>query len=210
MAICKIIILVVSFSQIQLLAAQDDTSVRVEVTSPMNLIKVDGILTIQCQMWNTQNGDTVMIARTFEGGSEQISSGSSIMESSAKNRAYLAIRTFTDGSSVYFLTMLDVLSSDSGEYVCTVFRMLQARLTEVGYGSIDVEVYSFPDNTQPSCSSNPSNLLIEEGHMLELICSSYNTFPVVDLKWRLLSTYDYIKSTTLTADEVRFQAFMSS
>ena len=120
------------------------------------------------------------------------------MESSTEERVYLSIGTFPGGSSVYFLTMLDVLPSDSGEYACTVFRTLQGRLTDVGYGSLDVHVYSFPDSTQPFCSSNPSNLMMEEGHVLELTCRTYNTVPVVVLRWRLLSTYACIASSSLS------------
>ena len=210
MAISEIMILVFGVSQIRLSSAQDETRVRVEVTSPINPVKVDGILAVQCQIWNIQSDDTVTIARTFNGGSEQISSRSSIFESSVKERVHLAIRTFPDGSSVYFLTMLNVLSSDSGGYACTVFRMVDLRLAEKGYDSIDVQVFSFPDETQPSCSSNPSNLVIEEGYKMELLCRTYNTLPTVDLKWRLLSTYEYLQSTISSADNSVFSSIYVS
>ena len=191
----QFLVLVVSISQVKLLLAEDESIVTVEVTTPINPVTVDGILAVQCQIWNIQNGDTVVLARTFEGGSEQISSGSRISESSAEDRVYLSIRTIPGGSTIYFLTMLNMLSTDKGGFACTVNRMIGLRSTEVGYDSIDIQVYSFPDETQLSCASNPQNLMVGEGYMLDLTCSAYNNFPVVDLKWRLLSTYEYLPSS---------------
>ena len=195
MLISEILVLLGTISQFKLLSAEDESRVRVEVTTPINPVTVDGILAVQCQLWNIQNGDTVVLARTFEGGSEQISSGNSILQSSVQDRVYLSLRTFPDGSTMYFLTMLNVLSIDKGGFACTVDRMIGLRSTEVGYDSIDVRVYSFPDETQPSCVNNPQDLMMEEGYMLDLACSAYNTFPVVDLKWRLLSNYEYLPSS---------------
>ena len=183
---------------LQLYFADGETTV--EVTTPISSVTVDGILTFQCQVWNIKNGDTVMIARVREEGSEQISSGSRISESSVEDRVYLAERTFTDGSTLYFLTMLGVSLSDSGEYACSVIRMVGVIPTIVDHDSIDIRIYSFPDNSQPACTANPANLMMTEGNTLELTCSTYETDPIVDLKWRSLLTYEYIQSSTLISE----------
>ena len=174
--------------------AEGETTV--EVTTPINPVTVGSILALQCQIWNIQKGDTVAIARKFDGGSEQISSGSGISESSSvKDRVYLAVRTFADGSMVYFLTVLDVISSDSGEYSCSVINFDETLPTVLGHDSIDVETLTFPDKSQPSCTSNPSNSMLTKGNTLELTCTSKKTVPIVDLKWRSLLTYEYLQSS---------------
>ena len=169
-----------------------------EVTTPINEVAVGDILAIQCQIWNIQNGDTVAIARTSPDGSEQISSGSRISESSVEDRGYLSTRTFPDGSSVYFLTLLDVKLEDGGNYVCSVTRIVGLLPSFVTHDSIDVQIYLFPDKSQPSCTSNPPNLMLSEGNTLELACTTYKTVPTVVLKWRSLLTYEYLQSPNLS------------
>ena len=183
-------------------AAEDET--RVEMTTPLNSVIADEILVVQCRIWNAGVDYTVLIARSFEGGSERISSGDDILRSSVKERVFLAIRTFPDGSVVYFLTMIDVSERDRGEYACTVTTMKGTRVSEIGYDAIYIKVSSFPDDTQPSCTSNPQNLVFVEGSMLELTCTTYKTFPLVQLRWRLLSTYDYLQSSNLSKGENLF------
>ena len=168
-----------------------------EITTPINRVAVGDILAIQCQIWNIQTGDTVAIARTSTDGSEQISYGSRIIESSVEDRVYLSTRTFSDGSSVYFLTLLDVRLSDSGEYLCSVTRIAESLPSIIDHDSIDVQINSFPDKSQPSCAVNPLNLMIIEGNTLELTCSTYKTVPIVDLKWRSLLKYEYLQSPIL-------------
>ena len=193
-------VLFVNILQLYFLFAEGETTV--EVTTPINPVTLGGILAVQCQIWNIQSGDTVAIARKFDGGSEQISSGSSIRESSSvKDRVYLAERTFTDGSMVYFLTMLDVISSDSGEYSCSVINFDGTLPTVLGHDSIDVEILTFPDKSQPSCTGNPPNLMLTKENTLELTCSSYKTVPIVDLKWRSLLTYEYLQSSDLSVGD---------
>ena len=188
-----VLLLLLAILNMQLHLIEGET--RVEVTTPTNLVTVGGILVVQCQIWEIQDGDIVVIARTYDGGSEQISYGSNILDSSAKERVYLAIRRFPDGTVLYFLTLLNILSMDSGEYACTVSRMSGIRLTEIAYDSADVQICSFPDESQPSCVSFPSNTALMEGDMLELTCTTYKTIPIAHLKWRLLSTYEYLEST---------------
>ena len=169
-----------------------------EITTPINRVAVGDILAIQCQIWNIQTADTVAFARTSADGSEQISSGSRISESSVEDRGYLSTRTFPDGSSVYFLTLLDVRLSDSGKYLCSVTRIAESLPSIINHDSTDVQINSFPDKSQPSCAANPPNLMLIEGNTLELTCSTYKTVPIVDLKWLSLLKYEYLQSPNLS------------
>ena len=158
---------------------------EVEMTTPITNVAVGDILAIQCQVWNIQDGYTVMIVRAIDGGSEPITTGSKIMDSPIENQVFLSIRSFPDGSVVYFITILDVSQSDHGEYTCTVISGLRF----VAHDTIVVNIRDYPDKTQPICTANPAELVITEGSMLELTCSTYRTVPVVTLKWRSRSSY---------------------
>ena len=168
---------------------------RVEVTSPVNSVAVGGILAVQCQIWNMEKRYTVTIVHTSDGQSEVISTDEDIRSSSPQaSRAFLAVRTFPDGSVVYFLTLINGVPSDHGEYSCIISSWVGASFTEISKHAIRMDVVSFPDNTQPICSSNPSKLIFQEEVALELICASYKTYPKVDLKWRSLVSYEIIPS----------------
>ena len=190
----EVLLICINAFQLFLRFAGGETTVQ--VTTPITPVIVRGILAVQCQVWNIQNGDIVTISRTSDEVSEQISSSDSITKSSVKDRVYLSFRTFPDGSSVYFLTMLDVSLEDSGEYACSVIKFAGSLPTVLGHGSVDVEVYSFPDRSQPSCTGNPPHLMLKEETTLELTCTAYKTAPAVDLKWRSLSTYEYLQSSS--------------
>ena len=193
----EVLLLLVSIFHIQIHFVGSETTV--EVTTPLSPVIVGGVLAVQCKIWDIQNGDTVVITRTFDGGAEQISSSDNILRSSVQDRVFLAIRTFSDGSVLYFLTMLDIRASDSGEYACSISRMSGAIPSAIDHDSIDIEIFSFPDKSQPSCMGNPQSLMLMEGSILELTCSSYTrTIPIVNLIWRSLSTYEYLQSTDLS------------
>ena len=200
-------VLLIFINALQLFLGSAVGETTVQVTTPITPVIVGGILAVQCQVWNIQNGDTVTISRTSDEVSEQISSGDSIVKSSVKDRVYLSIRTFPDGSSVYFLTMLDVSLEDSGEYACSVIKFAGSLPTVLDHGSVDVEVYSFPDKSQPSCTGNPPNLMLKEETTLELTCTAYKTAPVVELKWRSLSTYEYLQSSSLSETDTIVSRF---
>ena len=189
------LVLLVNIFNMHLEFATAETTV--DVSTPINSVAVGGILVVQCQIWNIQNGDTVAIARTSEEGSEQISNSESITKSSVENRVYLSIRTFPDGSSVYFLTLLDASLEDTGNYVCSVTRISGLLPSVISHDSIDVQIYSYPDKSQPYCSGSPPSLMLLEGNTLELTCNTYKTVPTVVLKWRSLSTYQYLQAPNL-------------
>ena len=168
-------------------------STTVEVTAPINSVSVGDILAIQCQIWNIQNGDDVTIIHVFNGGSERITTGSNIVDSSVKERVFLSIRSFPDdGSVVYFITLIDVSESDKGEYGCSISRLSGVIPVQVTHDTVIVQTKHYPDKSQPTCTSNPNKEILTEGSRVEFTCSAYKTFPIVNLRWRLIPSYQYI------------------
>ena len=175
------------------------TETTVEVSSPLSTVEVGGILTVQCQIWNMETGYTVTIVHTLNERSERISTDKVVLPSTPQaSRAFLAVRAFPDGSMVYFLTLLDAVPSDHGEYSCTISSWFGGSFSEIARNTMQIQVVSFPDNKQPICSSNPSKLILQEGAGLELVCVSDKTNPMVDLKWRSLTSYKIIPSFNST------------
>ena len=167
---------------------------KVEVSAPINPVESGGILAVQCQIWNMNDNYEVAIVRTIDGLSERISNGDSIVLSSLRHRIFLAIRTFPDGSLVYFLTLLNVSYLDHGNYGCMVSSLSGLEVNIIAKHSTDIDVNTFPDKAQPSCAGNSDSLVIHENSMLDLICTTYKIFPPVTLKWRKLSSYEFIPS----------------
>ena len=175
------------------------TETTVEVSSPLNSVAVGGVLAVQCQIWNMEERYTVTIVHTSTTQSKLISTNKDIQSSSPQaSRAFLAVRTFSDGSVVYFLTLLDVTLADHGEYSCTVSSLFGGSFSDIAKHTKKIEVVSFPDDTQPICSSKPSKLALQVVSPLELVCTSQKTYPMVDLKWRLLSSYKIVPSLNTT------------
>ncbi len=174
-----------------------DTSV--EVTIPVNPVVIGGILAIRCQIWNKGTDDTVTILHTRDGQSKRITTGEFVIPSSPQaSRVFLSMRTFPDGSEVYFLTLIEVNEHDYGEYTCTLSSWSTGSFIEIEKHSRVIEVVSFPDKTQPTCTSNPSTLALKENDLIELTCATYLTVPIVNLRWRSLQTYEFIPSVNAT------------
>ena len=191
-----------------LLFSVESADVRVEVTTPINPVNVADILAVQCQVWNIQHEYKVSIARIVDGTSEQITSDKVIMPSTLSERVFLSIRPFSGGSRVYFLTMLNVSPSDRGEYGCTVSRLSGLSYVQIGQNSASVQVNQFPDKAQPRCTSNPDTTILKEGSRFELTCTTYKTIPVADLRWRLKSSYQYLKSSNTSQGGNIFSRFI--
>ena len=112
---------VLSFFSLHSEAAETTT---VELTAaPVYPSTVGGIFAMKCKVWKMQDGYTVGLYRVLMNGrSEQIP----FMEeyntrSSLGQRGFIAKRTFSDGSIVLFLTIIDITSSNHGTYLCSRF-----------------------------------------------------------------------------------------
>ena len=195
--IIMIVLILTSMFAIWSLSWNAAAETQVELTTPITPVRMGDILVIQCQIWNLQNGAIVIIGHSLNGGSESITTGSSIVDSSVKNRVYLAIRSYPDGSDVYFITMLDASQSDQGEYTCTILSGIRV----LTHDTINIQIYTFPDKTQPTCTGGPSDLIMTEGSILQLTCNTYRTTPLVDLRWLLIPSYQYLQSVNASHGE---------
>ena len=158
---------------------------RVELTSPVHPVTVGGILAIQCQVWKMQNAFKVDLLRVLANGDTDPLTlrGNYDDESSLGQRGFLAKRTFSDGSMVLFLTVIDVSLTDQGSYLCKVYTDVHGNYAEITRDTIDIEIYRFPSNSYPSCSTTPNNHIIQGSEKLTLTCTSEKGFPVPELNW---------------------------
>ena len=165
---------------------------RVQVTTPINPITVGGILPFQCQIWNMQDDYGVMIARRIDGQVQRVTMGNVILDSPVLSRVFLAVRSLTGGSKIYFLTMLNVTPLDQGQYWCTVTAISHTGVTrDLARDLMNVQIRSFPAKGNPSCTINPNKLVYQEGDRFELLCSSERGSPPVQLKWSRLGFTEY-------------------
>ena len=156
--------------------------IRIEVSAPVNPVEETGILSIHCQVWNLESGHhEVSFLRTLmDGSTERLSLDGTILQD-VDDRVFLAVRQIMDGSSVYFLSIVDTLEMDAGEYYCKVQNKAGV-LSEVAYGSMQVDVNYPPPESDPLCHPNIP-IYINEGEALTLNCSSETANPVVTLTW---------------------------
>ena len=154
------------------------TELRLEVTSPLNPVEEGGILSLHCQVWHLQPMEhEITITRKVE-GVERLSVDDNILTDS--DDAFLAERQLMDGSTVYFLTIMNAGSKDKGRYTCKIVNKETDEVMITGF--VDFEITHFPVETDPICSpSEPTT--VEEGGEIELTCNSQAANPQVELKW---------------------------
>ncbi len=168
---------------------------RIEVTS-INPVFVGGILVVQCRVWNIRTSDKVNFFHYVNGQPEQITLDNHYAETSIGDRSYLAKRTFTDGSRIFFLTVVDIKQSDEGKYVCKVYSW--SDITDIEEDSFDIRMHSFPNKVYPVCQSTPSIDSVTIGDRLLLKCTSERTFPLVTLTWSSSSDSSIVHNTRNT------------
>ncbi|XP_072031294.1 uncharacterized protein [Amphiura filiformis] len=170
----------------------DAAQTRVSISTPTSPVSVGGILAIQCQVWDIQPHFTIRIFRVSNGRTEQLTNGGIIL-SSDKSNMFLATRTFPDRSSVYFLTMTDIIEDDQGEYICRVIDVTES--SRINEDSLNVELYSLPSNQYPICNSIPNQpIALNIGDRMTLKCTSEKGIPTVQMKWRNTNSAGYLSS----------------
>ncbi len=170
-----------------------DTAVetRVHISSKTNPVTVGGILALRCQVRDLQHDYTINIFRILKTKTEQVTYGEEILRGTERLNMYMATRTFSDGSRTYFLTMVDVSDHDEGEYICKVVHV--AHLDILVEDSIDLEIYSYPANMYPICSSIPNKPIAFNVHdTLTVKCTSEMGTPLVDMKWYNMKSATYL------------------
>ena len=162
--------------------SSNSADVRVTISSPTKPVVVGGILAISCQVWNIQDDYTVHIVRVLESRTEQITNGEYITPTAESLNAFPTKRTFLGGSTVYFLTIIGVSNNDQGEYLCKVFDM--SSYTVITEDSMQIDIYSYPSNTYPLCTSIPDQTTtFRVRDTLNLKCISEKGVPTIRMKW---------------------------
>ncbi len=181
MAIILQTVLAVSGTLCQFSTAED---VRVSISTPTNTVTVGGILAIRCQIWNLESHLTVNIARvSSQGRTDRITEGKYILRPSERLNMFLSTRTFSDRSTVFFLTVVDVSEVDNGEYQCKVADFNEF-YNVIGENAINIEIYSLPSNVYPICASTPNAPTFLRTHgVLKLKCTSEKGEPIVSIDW---------------------------
>ncbi|XP_072030245.1 uncharacterized protein [Amphiura filiformis] len=179
----------------------DAAQTRVSISSPTSHVTVGGILTIQCQVWDIQDAFNIHMYRVSNERTEQIINGEEIVRSTERLNMFLATRTFSDGSAVYFVTITDVTKNEQGEYLCKFFDITKFAVT--AEDSINVEIYSLPSNGYPICSSVPNQpVALNIGDRLMLKCTSEKGVPGIQIKWLNAKSAEYLTSTETIQDHL--------
>ena len=176
--LCALLVFLTVFSM------STSVTTTVEVTISVRPVTIGGILAIQCQIRNMEEGYTVRMLRVVNGQTEEISNGITYIPSSLGQRVFVSKRTMPGGNTVYFMTITDVSLLDHGEYLCKVYGLSGGDYVKVAEGSNNVEIYFLPNSIYPQCQSTPAvTENMNENVELKLTCLSSKGSPAVNLGW---------------------------
>ncbi len=156
-----------------------DTTIT--ATAPLEEVEEGNILSVHCQVSEKQEGQEVGLFRIRDGQrTERLTTDSAISSSLAgEERLFIAERQLSDGTMVFFLSIMEVTRQDQGTYLCKVHDLHQDKT--VSESSVHIAVLYFPDE-HPMCSHRQSLQIIEGGE-LELNCTSIKANPILSLSW---------------------------
>ena len=101
------------------------------------------------------------------------------------------------GSVVHFITLVGVSDGDQGKYTCKVIDVLFSHVNTED--SIDVNIYSYPANMYPLCTSISNQpITLSVGETLTLKCTSEKGIPNIEMKWLNTKSFRYISSPNTT------------
>ena len=169
---------------------------RIKATAPLEDVEEGAILSVHCQVTEVEEGHEVTLYRIRDGQSVQRVSVDDILIQD-EDRLFLATRQLTDGSTVYFLSVMGVTRSDQGTYRCEVFDPVEQKT--VATSSVHIAVLYFPQNQNPICS-HIKPLQIMEGNELVLNCTFPKGNPPVKLQWAGANSATDLKVTEHTTD----------
>ena len=161
---------------------------RVVATAPVHPVKEHAVLSFHCQIWNlNEDIHEVTISRQRGQFNERLSWNKAVLEN-VNDRVFLALRLLEDGSSVYFLTIIDVVASgeesDEGQYWCNVMqRTNDGGMAAVAKAQVAIRLQYFPSEIYPACESSVSTMNVAEGTLVTLNCISEEANPVTSLTW---------------------------
>ena len=182
------------------------TPVRVIASAPVNPVESNGILSLHCQVWKAvAEGHEVTIFRTLKTGETQRLSVNDNILSDVDERIYLGVRKSTDGSAIYFLSIIGVTRRDIGEYICKVFRVSGAAVVEIAGDSINITSTYLPPDPKCQASTGEPQLKVIAGSLLKLNCSSEIGYPPVTMEWTRTGTTTPLNSRQFIREKVIYK-----
>ena len=155
-------------------------TIRIKAIAPVNPVKEGTFFALHCQIWDLDKDHKVLISRDFDDGRSVVLFWDD-SPSEVEQREYLAVRTLTDGSIVYFLSVTDISQADRGTYSCKIMRT-KGTYSEIAVESVFIDVMHFPNDGNPVCDHfDPTP--IPSGTRITFNCSSEEGFPAVSMRW---------------------------
>ena len=149
---------------------------KIEVSTPVNPAKEGGLLSVKCRVWNLRPKYVVSLT----GPGLTLSFGDKVLEEE-NSRVFLAVKTLTDGSTVYFLSIINVARTDEGTYSCRVIDQGET-FQEIIQDSRTIEIWYPPTQTSPGCSPHET-FEVTENIPVTLNCSSKDANPAILIQW---------------------------
>lgn len=156
--------------------------VSVVVTSPVNPVEEAAILSIHCQVWDLDSVEhEISIQKITNGVSNRLSLQGDVLPS-VEERVFLAQRHRSDGSIIYFLSIIDVERKDEGMYQCEV-RSKVGGQGIVAVDSTNINMLYAPGDAGPDCSPD-GPITVTENSLVSFNCSSHVGNPRVSIDWK--------------------------
>ena len=158
-----------------------EAKTTVTVSAPVNPVRTGDVISVQCHIRDIRKNHEVNFVRiTANGDIESLALNKGILEN-VEDRVFLAVRDLSDGSSVYLLSIKDVIRADAGRYSCQVVYKQPGNVTEVAVETVEVEIFHFPAD-YPVCTPT-GHFQVKAGEPLIMNCTTPIGFPAVDVSW---------------------------
>ncbi|XP_072048010.1 cell adhesion molecule 1-like [Amphiura filiformis] len=154
-------------------------SVRISVTAPVNPVKEGTFFAVHCQVWDLNADHRVIISREINGRSIVLFWGDQPAE--VGQREYLAVRTLSDGSIVYFLSVTDITQSDKGNYSCKIMGT-SGSVSEIAVKTVFIDIMHFPNDGNPLCGASEGTTVLA-GSRVTFNCTSEDGVPQIATRW---------------------------
>ncbi|XP_072022863.1 uncharacterized protein [Amphiura filiformis] len=194
-------LILIQFTEIWNFAIASET--RVVTRAPVSPVVEGEILSVHCQVWNLQKGQEVTFIRSPENGEQVriafIVDGEPLIVSNTGGTVFVAVRQMhSDGSVVYFLSILDAAKEDAGEYSCKINSVGNSEGV-LPSDSVYINIAYFPSEPSPVCEHGELETL-SAGDEMTLLCTSENAYPEVSIQWTRSGSSESLISEKISRD----------
>ena len=157
--------------------ASSASKTELALIAPVTPVKEGAIFAFRCQVWNVKPDQEVTLIREADKKRIFLNEILHLVE----DRVFLAQRQMGDGSTVYFLTIMEVTRQDEGDYTCKITdtegsKILSERLT--------LKTLYFPPDSDPQCHMVTADVRqIYAGTQITMNCTSHVGNPNVEIQW---------------------------